>query len=277
MIRMKTKKYGYILLLPCFLFLVVFLILPLFAMLLSTIFNQGQFTFKGYYSMLKDSYFQQVFWRSLKLSLISTVVCALLGFPVSYFISKLTRRKGLYIALALFPLMTSPVVRSFSWMVILGKKGMINTALMSANIISSPLSMLYNEFSIVMGFIQLMLPMMILSLVGVMENIDDDLICAAGSLGASQTKAFWKVIFPLSSPGLISGSVLVFCGCLTAYTTPQLLGGSKSRVLSTLIYQNAMSLNDWVSASIVAVIMIVVSVTVTECINKLAQKTSSVS
>ena len=174
--------------------------------------------------------------------------------------------------MTLFPLMTSPVVRSFSWMVLLGKKGTANTLLQSLGIISSPIPMLYNEFSIVVGLVQLFLPLMIISTVGVMENIDEDLMLASNSLGASRTTSFWRIMFPLSVPGLITGSVLVFCGSLTAYTTPQLLGGSDTRMLATLIYQDGLSLNDWTAASVVAIIMIVIAVIATLLIGKLARK-----
>lgn len=266
------KKIKYLMLGPCILFVVIMLIIPMAMMIISTFSGESGFTFSSYIENFKNKFVIDVFLRSIRLSVISTLISAVVGFPVAYFIAKLTKHKGLYMSLALFPLMTSPVVRSFSWMIILGKKGMINNLLMSLKIINSPLNILYNEFSIVVGFVQLFLPLMILSLIGVIENIDDDLMLASGNLGASKIKTFWKVIFPLSTSGLMSGGVLVFCGCLTAYTTPQLLGGSKSKVMSTLIYQNAMSLNDWKSASVIAVCMIVASVIITEIIGFLAKK-----
>ena len=268
---MGAKKFAFLLLLPCTAFVAAFLLIPLFATLLSTVFQAGSFTLDGYASTLSDPYFQQVFWRSLGLSLVATAVCVVLGFPVAYFVARLTRHRGLCIALALFPLMTSPVVRSFGWMVILGKRGMLNGALQAAGLIDQPLSLLYNEFSIVVGLVQLFLPMMIISTVGVMENIDQDLVLAAGSLGASRATTFWRVVFPLSVPGLITGSVLVFAGSITAYTTPQLLGGSETSMMATLIYQEALSSGDWVAASVVALVMIAVSVAVTQGINRLAQ------
>lgn len=175
-------------------------------------------------------------------------------------------------ALAVFPMFTSPVIRSFSWMVLLGKKGIVNDILVSLGLVAKPISLLYNEFSMVVGFIQLFLPLMILSLIGVMDNISEDLNLAAGSLGASRTATFRHVVLPLSIPGLVTGSVLVFTGCLTAYTTPQLLGGTDTRVLATMIYQQAMSLGDWTQASVVAVIMIVVTIAVSTVINKVSRK-----
>jgi putative spermidine/putrescine transport system permease protein len=270
---MQNKRlFAYALMLPCAAFITLFLLIPMFATFISTVTGTGAFSLDGYWQTLADTYFQQVFWRTIRLSLITVAICILLGFPAAYFVARIARKKSVFIAMTLFPLMTSPVVRSFSWMVLLGKKGTANTLLQSLGIISSPISLLYNEFSIVVGLVQLFLPLMIISTVGVMENIDEDLMLASNSLGASRTTSFWRIMFPLSVPGLITGSVLVFCGSLTAYTTPQLLGGSDTRMLATLIYQDGLSLNDWTAASVVAIVMIVIAVIATLLIGKLARK-----
>ena len=259
--------------LPGCLFVVFFMLVPLFLLVFRTFFDEGGgFTLNGYWEMFQSTYFQQVFVRSLKLSLISTAICALLGFPSSYYIAKYSRHKGMLMAFAVFPMFTSPVIRSFSWIVLLGKKGIVNSALMTIGLTSKPISILYNEVSMTIGFIQLFLPLMILSLIGVMENISEDLNLAAGSLGATKLGTFRHVVLPLSIPGLVTGSVLVFTGCLTAYTTPQLLGGTDTRVLATVIYQYAMSLGDWTQASIVAVVMIVVTVCVSSGINGISRR-----
>jgi putative spermidine/putrescine transport system permease protein len=270
---MQNKRlFAYALMLPCAAFITLFLLIPMFATFISTVTGTGAFSLDGYWQTLADTYFQQVFWRTIRLSLITVAICILLGFPAAYYVARVAKKKSLFIAMTLFPLMTSPVVRSFSWMVLLGKKGTANTLLQSLGIISSPIPMLYNEFSIVVGLVQLFLPLMIISTVGVMENIDEDLMLASNSLGASRTTSFWRIMFPLSVPGLITGSVLVFCGSLTAYTTPQLLGGSDTRMLATLIYQDGLSLNDWTAASVVAIIMIVIAVVAALLIGKLARK-----
>ncbi|PNV64107.1 spermidine/putrescine ABC transporter permease [Clostridium sp. chh4-2] len=249
------------------------MMIPLFSLIFKTFFDEGgSFSLESYFSLFGSIYFQQVFWRSIRLSLLSTVVCALLGFPTAYYISKYSKNKGMLMALAVFPMFTSPVIRSFSWMVILGKKGFINTALVSLGIVSKPIGLLYNEFSMIVGFIQLFLPLMILSLIGIMDNISEDLNLAACNLGATKLGAFRHIVLPLSIPGLVTGSVLVFTGCLTAYTTPQLLGGTDTRVLATMIYQQAMSLGDWTQASVVAVVMIVVTILVSSVINGISRK-----
>ena len=269
----RAKNYFWVLLvLPGVLFVTLFMLIPLFSLCLTSIFPDQSFSLSSYFTIFKDPYFQQTFVRSIRLSLLSTFMCALLGFPTAYYISKYSRHKGMMMAFAVFPMFTSPVVRSFSWMVILGKRGIVNNFLVWSGLFAKPQDLLYNEFSMTVGFVQLFLPQMILALIGVMDNIPDDLTLAAGNLGAGKLKSFFKVIFPLSISGLVTGSVLVFTGCMTAYTTPQLLGGTDTRVLATMVYQYAMSLRDWTQASVVAVVMIVVTMAISSVFNSVSRK-----
>ncbi|MEA5135407.1 MAG: ABC transporter permease [Candidatus Fimivivens sp.] len=270
----RAKGVAWLLLmLPGILFVTVFMLIPLCLLAVTTVSPQsGTFSLEAYTAMFGGEYFRQVFSRSLRLSLLSTAVCAVLGFPTAYYISRFSKHKGMLMALAVFPMFTSPVIRSFSWMVILGKKGIVNSLLVGSGLFNKPQSLLYNEFSMTVGFVQLFLPLMILSLIGVMDSIPDDLSLAACNLGATRLQSFFSVVFPLSISGLVTGSVLVFTGCLTAYTTPQLLGGTDTRVLATVIYQYAMSLGDWVQASVVAVTMIVVTVAVSMVFNAFSKK-----
>lgn len=268
----KKSKIWLVLVVPGVFFVVFFMLIPLFSLCFSSFYNDVGFTLANYFRLFGDVYFQQVFLRSLRLSLLSTAVCAVLGFPTAYYISTYSKHKGMMMAFAVFPMFTSPVIRSFSWMVILGKRGIVNSFLVSIGLFAKPQSLLYNEFSMTVGFVQLFLPQMILSLIGVMDSIPDDLTLAAGSLGATRIGSFFHVVFPLSISGLVTGGVLVFTGCMTAYTTPQLLGGTDTRVLSTMIYQYAMSLRDWTQASVVAVVMIVVTMTVSSVFNSLSRR-----
>ena len=268
----KKSKIWLVLVVPVVFFVVFFMLIPLFSLCFSSFYDDAGFTLANYFRLFGDMYFQQVFVRSLRLSLLSTAVCAVLGFPTAYYISKYSRHKGMMMAFAVFPMFTSPVIRSFSWMVILGKRGIVNSFLVSIGLFAKPQSLLYNEFSMTVGFVQLFLPQMILSLIGVMDSIPDDLTLAAGSLGATRIGSFFHVVFPLSISGLVTGSVLVFTGCMTAYTTPQLLGGTDTRVLSTMIYQYAKSLRDWTQASVVAVVMIVVTMAVSSAFNSLSRR-----
>ncbi len=267
------SKSVYLLLLPGLLVVTLFLIVPLFATVAMTFQGERGFSLARYLAFFGDEYYLRIYLRTLRLSLIATGISVVAGFPTAYYISKSGKNlKAIFTILAVFPLLTSPVVRSFSWMVVLGKFGLVNNALVGLKLVDEPLKLLYNEFAIVVGFVNLFLPLMIMSLIGVMENIDHDLVEAAESLGASKLRSFLKVVLPLSVPGLIVGSILVFTGSFTAYTTPQLLGGNRSRVLATLIYQNAMTLSDWNGAAVIATVMFLTTLLVSAVINRCADR-----
>ena len=266
------KNVRYTLLFPGIVLLCFFLVLPLLSSLIPTVFPESSFSLQLYIDFFKDSYFMAVLGRTLSISLIVTIFCAVLGLPAAYVISGVSKKwRGILIALTLFPLLTNSVIRSFAWITILGKNGVINNLLMMFGVINEPLSLLYTDFSIIIGSVYLFLPTMIMTLVGVLENIDDDLLEAAATLGLSPLKGFFKIILPLSLPGMIVGSILVFTGTLTAYTTPQLLGGNKKMMLATLLYQRATTLGDWTSASVIALVMIVITFAVVKALNLLAK------
>lgn len=264
------KRLPLLLLVPGVVLLVVFLVMPLFNILMPTVFEDG-ISLEKYISFFKDEYYMKIFIRTLKIALVSALVCIILGVPTAYFISRCDKKwRSLLMAISIFPLLTNSVVRSFAWINILGKNGVVNNLLMSLGVIEEPLKLLYTEFSILIGTIYLFLPLMIVTVVGAMENIDNDMMEAAESLGANKLVAFIKVILPMSLPGIIVGGVLVFTGALTAYTTPQLLGGNGNLVLATLIYQRAMTIGDWTGASVIATIMIVTTIIVIKVLNGIA-------
>ena len=266
------KNVRYTLLFPGIVLLCFFLVLPLLSSLIPTVFPESSFSLQLYIDFFKDSYFMAVLGRTLSISLIVTIFCAVLGLPAAYVISGVSKKwRGILIALTLFPLLTNSVIRSFAWITILGKNGVINNLMMMFGVINEPMSLLYTDFSIIIGSVYLFLPTMIMTLVGVLENIDDDLLEAAATLGLSPLKGFFKIILPLSLPGMIVGSILVFTGTLTAYTTPQLLGGNKKMMLATLLYQRATTLGDWTSASVIALVMIVITFAVMKALNLLAK------
>ena len=266
------NNVRYILIFPGVVLLCFFLVLPLLSSLIPTFFPRNSFSFQLYSEFFKDSYFMRVLWRTLVNSFIVTLICAVLGLPVSYVISGVSKKwKGILIALTLFPLLTNSVIRSFAWITILGKNGVINSLLLQWGIIKEPITLLYTDFSIIIGSVYLFLPTMVMTLIGVLENVDDDILEAASTLGLSPIKIFLKIIFPLSLPGMLVGSVLVFTGTLTAYTTPQLLGGNKKMMLATLLYQRATALGDWTSASVIALVMIVITFIVMKGFNLLAK------
>ena len=266
------KSSAWIMLVPGLVILLVCLAIPLLRVLAPSIFSEG-YPFQSYVEFFKDEYYLKIFLRTVKIAVITTAVCMVGGIPTAYFISRCDKKwRGLLLAASIFPMMTNSVIRSFAWINILGSNGIINKFLLALGLADEPMKLLYTDFAIIIGSIYLFLPLMIVTVTGVMENIDDDMMEAAQSLGAARMEAFMKVIFPMSLPGIIVGGILVFTGTLTAYTTPQLLGGNSNMVMATLIYQRAMSVSDWTGASVIAFIMIVVTLAVIKGFNALAAR-----
>lgn len=269
---MILKKNTIFLLLPGIILLLFFLFMPLLSIFFPTFFEEG-LTLNKYLEFFKDSYNMGILFRTFRISIIVTLICIIVGVPTAYYISLTSKKtRSLLLSITLFPLLTNSVIRSFAWITLLGRNGVVNSVLVALNIIKEPISLLYTEFAIIIGTVYLFMPILITTVVGVLDNIDGDLIEAAQTLGANYLKAFLKVILPLCVPGILVGSMLVFTGTLTAYTTPQLLGGNKNMMLSTMLYQEANALGNWTEASVIALVMIVITLLVMQVFNIVASR-----
>ena len=246
------------LVLPALGFLVIFFLIPLAYIFLGTFRSEaGNLTLQRYIALFSDPIFWTVYKRTLYLGTVVTVIAAVLAYPTAYLISRMAvGRRSILMALVIMPLMTNPVARTFAWLVVLGRFGLINRLLTLLGLISKPLRLIYTENAILVGLVHLFMPLMILTLVSAMENIPADLEEAAQSLGANRLNTFLHVILPLSSDGLILGGTLVFTGSITAYVTPAILGGTRVLVLATLLYQRSLVLLDWGSATVIAIVML---------------------
>jgi len=267
------KRYsGWTLAAPGTLLVVIFLVLPVLATIATT-FMTPNGIFAPYSAFFGSGFRRTVLWRTIQVSFITTIIALFIGFLTAYVVSRAPGwLKSILIIAAVFPLLTGVVVRSFAWMIILGKNGILNSALVSMGLIGEPMTMLYTQGAVIVAMVYLFVPLMILTLVGVLESIPDDLIQASASLGAKPSATFRQVIFPLAVPGLIVGAVLVFTGSFTAYATPQLLGGESQMVMGTLMYQQAMVIFDWVSASTIAAIMVVITIVVVLLMTRIARR-----
>ncbi len=267
------KRYsGWTLAAPGTLLVVIFLVLPVLATIATT-FMTPNGIFAPYISFFGSGFRRTVLWRTIQISFITTIIALVIGFLTAYVVSRAPGwLKSILIIAAVFPLLTGVVVRSFAWMIILGKNGILNSALVSMGLIGEPMTMLYTQGAVIVAMVYLFVPLMILTLVGVLESIPDDLIQASASLGAKPSATFRQVIFPLAVPGLIVGAVLVFTGSFTAYATPQLLGGESQMVMGTLMYQQAMVIFDWISASTIAAIMVVITIVVVLLMTRIARR-----
>lgn len=264
MSTIRSKKNILLLLLPGIVFILLFFLLPLLYVLFESFQSeQAFFTLSRYIKVLKDTQFQNVFMRTLKIALIVTPLAVFLGYPSAYLMTKVSaKKKSILTSLVILPLMTSPVARTFAWIVILGKYGIINKTLTTFRILEEPTRLLYTEGAIIVGLLQLFMPIMVLTLVSSMENAPSEVEEAAMSLDQTGLELFFRVVVPLSFEGLMMGITLVFTGCFTAYVTPAILGGAKVLTLSTLMRQNALVLMDWEGATVIAVIMILTTLVI---------------
>lgn len=253
----SSRWAAWLLLSPALIFVVLFFLFPVVAMLLEGFQLEGRPSLYHFVRFFTDDLNLEIYWRTLWLSGLATLVSAIVCYPAAYGVTRVNPRyRGLLTGLIILPLMTSTVARTFAWLVLLGGNGLVNVSLLSLGIIKEPLRLLFNEWSVFAGLLQLFMPLMMISLVSAMENLPRDVVPAARSLGASEWQVFGRVIFPLTREGLVVGGTLVFTGCITAYVTPAILGGSGSTVLAVLLYQKANVLVDYPTADVIAMVML---------------------
>ena len=255
---MVQDKRLYWLLIPCMFFLLAFFVIPLLISAFGTIYQPGHgFIGTSYIDFFRQKISLDAYLRSICMGVLVTLLSAIISYPVAIAIVGIGNEalKTTIMLLVMLPLMTNPVARTFAWLVILGRNGILNQIFLNFGFVDKPIKFLYTNGAIFIGLLQLFMPFMILSLTSALENISEDYTMAARSLGASGFQAFTRIKFPLTIEGLITGGILVFTGSITAYVTPAILGGSKIFMLSTLLYQKASVTHDWHMATTIAMIM----------------------
>jgi putative spermidine/putrescine transport system permease protein len=269
----KPRGGAALLLAPNLLWLVLFMIGPLL-MLLAVSFRGYQagvgildtWEVGQYLKFATDPFYLSILLRTVLMGLGVTALCAVLGFPFAYGLSRLRGlTRALVYILVLLPLLTSAVVRTFGWMILLANNGFINRTLLDLGVIGAPIRLMYDMTGVVIALAEVLLPFMILALDAALLNIPPSLYEAARNLGAGRVRVFAQVTFPLALPGLVSGSVLVFTLAVSAFVTPSLMGGPRVPVMSTLIYQQGMSLLNWpfgaaIGFTMLAAILVLVTV-----------------
>jgi ABC-type spermidine/putrescine transport system permease subunit I len=228
---------------PLLIFMLVFYAVPVAAMLLRSVAEPG-WTLAHYEALGGDTVFRNVFWTTVHTAIAVTIGTLVLGYPVALAMVRARRSAGLVLIIVLLPFWTSILVRSYAWMVLLGRRGLINEALVAAGLIDHPLRILNTPIAVHIAMIHILLPYMILPIANALRQIDPSLPRAAAGLGATPWRAFRQVILPLSMPGVAAGSLLVFVLSLGFYITPALVGGPRDTTLSMLIAQQVDAL-DW--------------------------------
>ncbi|MCA4133287.1 ABC transporter permease [Arthrobacter sp. M4] len=261
----RDRRTYIALLVPAILGLFVSFVLPL-AYMIRMSFNQGApdgvivetFTLDTYIQPLTDPFYWRVTLDTFQMGVIVGILCVLVSYPVALFLARTTSKyKGLLIAIAIAPLLTSAVVRTYGWMVILGTNGLVNSSLKGMGIIDTPLKLTNNMTGVTIGLVEIFMPYAILAMISGFGRLSYQLEEAAGSLGANKFKVFTKVTLPLSLPGILTAFLMVFVLSISTFITPRLLGGGSVQVLATEIYDQTTGLLNWPFAAALSVILLV--------------------
>ena len=245
------------------LWLTVFAIVPNCLIIFASFLSHNQqhllklpFTFENYHQIFQISY-AKVFLQSFWVASIVTAFCLFIGYPFAYLLACTTPRyQTLLLLLIMIPFWMSSLVRTYAIMILLKAKGLINSLLIWMGIIHHPLQLLYSTPAMIIGLIYSLLPFMILPLYASIEKLDDTLIEAARNLGASKTKVFWRIIIPLTKPGIIAGILLVFLPAMTLFYIPEILGGAKSLLLGNLIENEFLQITNWPLGSTMSTLLL---------------------
>lgn len=256
---------------PALLLVLVIMIIPVaWLFWLSFIGESGGFSLENYQRMVTSSSYMQVFKLTFQVSILTTLICVLIGYPLAYFLSQLsTRMAGLFLITVLVPFWTSLLVRTYAWLVLLQRQGLINHWGMELGLWNEPISLVHNMTGTLVGMVHIMLPFLVLPVYGAMRSINKDYLKAASNLGASPTLVFWKVFLPLSLPGLFAGMLMVFILCLGFYVTPAILGGGKIILVSMRIASNIELFVNWGAASALGVVLFVLTILILYVVTRL--------
>jgi len=217
----------------------------------------SELTLANWRELFGDAYYWRILGRTVRLSVVTTAICAVIGYTVGYFAANTgIRRRALLVLLVMMPFWISFVIRTLSWIHVLGSTGVVNSALVQLGVIGAPLRLLYTDFSIHMGLIHALLPFMVLNVFVSLEAIDRNTVAAAQTLGASPWRAFLDVTLPLSLPGLGAGCLLCFVLCSGTYITPLLLGGPGNFMFASLIYDAIITQFDWPFGAVLSIVLL---------------------
>lgn len=236
----------------------------------------GGFTASHYLKLVSDGYYLEIIGRTLALGLTVTLLTLVIGYPVAFFLARSRSRFRHWLTiLVVFPLLLNLVVRTFGWIALLAQNGLVNQALRGVGVVEGPVKLLFNFAGLLIGMTHIFLPFMVLVLIGAIQNIPRDVEDAARVLGASWGATFARVTLPLSAPGILSGSILVFVLAISALVTPRLLGGPTYQVMSTLIYDEFLQRLNWPAGSADALFLTVMVLVLVGLSGALARRTGA--
>jgi len=265
---LKTTR---ILGIPYYVWMAIFIVLPLVLMLVLSLQARGSDdwtldNFKNFFAS-ENGMYMRIISDSTVLAGYSTVLCLLIGYPVAYFVSKLpSRQSSFFLIMLVLPTWLNFLLRTYSWMNLLGKNGLINKFLVFFGL--KPMNLLYNNGAILLGMVYNFLPFMVYPIYSVMAKIKPTFLEAARDLGASEFQAFWKITFPLTIPGIITGIMMVFMPAVSTFVIPELLGGGQRMYIGNLIQHQFLQSGDWNMGSAVSILMMAMILVAMFILNK---------
>ena len=255
---------------PAVLIIFVVVFLPVLWLSSLSFYNAaGELSMENYARIFESALYQRTFVVTFQISVAVTVICVLLGYPLCYWLTKVSdKTAAILMVFVLVPFWTSVLVRTYAWLVLLQRNGIINSSMMSMGIIDEPLQLAHNLTGSIIGMVHIMLPFLILPLYATMRSVNTDLVRAAVSLGSSPRGAFWRVFFPMSLPGLFAGIVLVFILSLGFFVTPALLGGGRVQMLAQRIESTITIYSNWGAASALGVVLLLMALVIIWLMNR---------
>lgn len=256
-------------------FFVAFFLAPMAVVLIASLTTPaGQPTFAHYLRILADTYHWDVLWVTFRIGALTTLVCVLIGYPLAWYLVRIVQWRPwrrFCVILLVVPLFTSNIVRSFGWMVLLGRNGLVNDGLIGLGLIERPMRFLGTELGILIGLTYILLPFIVLAVGNALAKVDPALEHASADLGATPAGTFRTIIFPLSLPGLMAGAVMVFMLAVSAYVTPALLSGGRITVFSMLIFQQYSSVFDFNYGGALSITMLVLTLALVAIAGRLSE------
>ncbi|WP_171182128.1 ABC transporter permease [Ruegeria sp. HKCCD8929] len=255
---------------PAVIGILIVVFLPIFWLSSLSFYNAaGELSMENYARIFESALYRRTFVVTFQISIAVTVICVLLGYPLCYWLTKVPdRTAAILMVFVLVPFWTSVLVRTYAWLVLLQRNGIINSSLMSLGIVDEPLQLAHNLTGSIIGMVHIMLPFLVLPLYATMRNIDTDLVRAAVGLGSTPRGAFWRVFFPMSLPGLFAGIVLVFILSLGFFVTPALLGGGRVQMLAQRIESTITVYSNWGAASALGVVLLLLALAMIWLMNR---------
>jgi len=264
------------LLLPLAALFVAFFIAPLCVLVVLSLSPGPELrptTLAQYAAFFGDAFNYSILIDTLLLGVKATLVCLAFGYPIAWVCARASARwQSVLVFLVILPILTSVVVRTFSWIVILGRQGILNQIVQGLGLSEEPLRLLFTEGGVIVVLAQVQMPLMVLPILAVMSKIDPNLEAASRALGAGEWRTLWRVTLPLSLPGIVAGCILTYAACVTAFVTQTLIGGARHIYMPLHIYQQAVGANNWPFAAAISIVFMIAVLAVIFALERVGQR-----